>query len=88
MGDEQTGLTLSDALIVIQFLVGAFMALLTWTGKRQIKRLDDLEQRMSNTVTIEQYNETLQSLRRDIAEGNRGTHERIDKLMIFLAEKK
>ena len=72
---------LTDGVTITQFVMGTAMSLFAWVGKRQVKRIDDLETKVAQTVSVEQYNATLESLRRQIAEGNQGTHERIDMLM-------
>lgn len=75
-----------DTTTFIQFAMGALMSIFAWLGKRHIKRIDDLEAKISNTVSMDQYNGTLAALRSSIDDGNKGTHERIDKLMMFLAD--
>lgn len=93
--DEQHGITLPDAVIIIQFLFGALMGMLIWSGKRQVARIDGIESRLVNAVDVAQYNATIDTFRRQMAESTqstndllRATHERIDKLMLLLAEKK
>lgn len=53
---------LSDAKTVILGLLAAGLSLLTFFGKRQLKRLDTIE---DEYVTRDQLSETLQQLRDD-----------------------
>lgn len=76
-----------DATTAVQYVMGVLMSIFAWLGKRHIKRIDDLETKINNTVGLDQYNATLESLRKQIADGAQGTHERIDKLMTILIEK-
>jgi len=60
------------------------MGFMGWMGKRQVKRIDDIEK---NYVSKDDFNATTNSLRTEIHEGNKGTHERLDKMMMLLASK-
>jgi cell division protein FtsB len=53
---------LSDAKTVVLWLLGALMALLAWLGKRQIRRIDELER---DSVTRDELSETLTQMRED-----------------------
>lgn len=52
----------NDAKSVVLWLLGALMALLTWWGKRQTNRIDDLER---ESVTRKELAETLTQMRED-----------------------
>lgn len=51
-----------DSKSIILWLFGAIMALLTWLGKRQVKRIDDLER---TSVSREELAKTLTQMRED-----------------------
>lgn len=51
-----------DAKSIVLGLLGAIMALLTWWGKRQTSRIDDLER---TSVTRDELSETLTQMRED-----------------------
>lgn len=51
-----------DAKSIVVGLLGAIMALLTWWGRREIKRIDTLER---ESVTREELAETLKQMRDD-----------------------
>lgn len=53
---------LSDTKAVFLFLLGAFMSLLAWMGRREQKRIDDLKE---NSVTRKELAETLRQMRDD-----------------------
>lgn len=53
---------LSDAKTVLLWLFGAIMALLAWFGKRQIKRIDDLER---DSVTRKEFAAVMDHSRQD-----------------------
>lgn len=73
-------------------VVGAFWAGAKWLGTRFIDRHDKLEARVDKLerdyVSRDEHNATIAALRREIAEGNKGTHDRLDKIMIILATSK
>jgi hypothetical protein len=53
---------LSDTKAVLIFLLGAVMTLLSWIGRRQVKRIDDLEE---TAVTRDELARTLAQMRED-----------------------
>lgn len=53
-----------------------------WLGRRQIARIDEIER---NYVTEDIHNDTVASLRREIADGNKATHQRLDKMLFIMA---
>jgi hypothetical protein len=65
-------------------IITGILGLMGWFGRRQIRRIDAMEE---NAIKKEDYNKTVESLRREIAEGNKSTHSRLDQLMLFLAKK-
>lgn len=64
----------SDAKTVILGLLGAMMALLTWLGRRQITRIDDLER---ESVTREELSNTLTQMREDRLQMHRENREEL-----------
>lgn len=52
----------SDAKTIILSLLGALMGLMLWLGRREVKRIDDLEK---HSVTRDELATTLSQLRED-----------------------
>lgn len=96
MSDETTAvLHLDNAVISVQFVFGAAMSAMAWWMKRQTGRVDDLEKEVAGKVSMDVHNATLEALRREIREQGQQstelmtrTHERIDKLLTLIAERK
>lgn len=96
MTDEvHAALQLDNAVISAQFVFGAVMSALAWWVKRQDSRLSEVEKDLASKVSMEVHNSTLEALRREIREQGQQsaelmtrTHERIDKLLTLIAEKK
>lgn len=89
MSDEtQAALQIDNAVISVQFVLGAAMSAIAWWVKRQDSKLSQIEKGLNEKVSMEIYNNTLESLRNDIREQSRETRERIDKLLTILIEKK
>lgn len=96
MSDEaQAALQIDNAVISVQFVLGAAMSAMAWWIKRQDSKLSKVEADLANKVSLDIHNQTLEALRREIKESSNAsvdmmarTHERIDKLLTFLAEKK
>lgn len=89
MSDEtQAALQIDNAVISVQFVLGAAMSAIAWWVKRQDAKLSQIEKGLNEKVGMEIYNNTLESLRNDIREQSRETRERIDKLLTILIEKK
>lgn len=63
-----------DAKSVILWLLGAIMAVLTWLGKRQIKRIDDLER---DAVKRDELSKTLAQMREDRLQMHRENREEL-----------
>lgn len=86
---------LENAVIGILFIGGLLMSATWWWVKRQDKRITDLEKEVSQKVSLDVHNATLEALRREIREQGQQsaelmnrTHERIDKLLTLIADKK
>lgn len=96
MTDEANAvLQLDNAVISIQFVFGAVMSAMAWWVKRQDAKLSQLEKDVSQKVSLDVHNATLETLRREIREQGQQstelmtrTHDRIDKLLTLIAEKK
>lgn len=96
MSDETAAvLHLDNAVISVQFVFGAAMSAMAWWMKRQTGRVDDLEKEVAGKVSMDVHNATLEALRREIREQGQQstelmtrTHERIDKLLTLIAERK
>lgn len=96
MSDETSAVFHFDnAVISVQFVFGAVMSAMAWWMKRQDGRLTDVEKDLANKVSMEVHNATLEALRLEIREQGQQsqelmtrTHERIDKLLTLIAEKK
>lgn len=96
MSDETAAvLHLDNAVISVQFVFGAAMSAMAWWMKRQTGRVDDLEKEVVTKVSMDVHNATLEALRREIREQGQQstelmtrTHERIDKLLTLIAERK
>lgn len=56
-----------------------------WFLKRQLKRLDVLE---AKAIDREEYNRTLEALRRQMAENAKATTERLDAILLHLAKQR
>jgi cytochrome oxidase assembly protein ShyY1 len=65
---------LSDGKTLLLGLIGAMMALLTWLGKRQVRRIDDLER---HSVTREELSKTLTQMREDRLQMHRENREEL-----------
>lgn len=83
---------MSDELRAIgTYVLGAVLALLAWAGKRQIRRLDTIEERLTELqadyVGEDIFMRTVADMRAEIAQGNRETHKRLDELMLLLAKR-
>jgi hypothetical protein len=65
---------LSHAKSVVLGLLGALMALLAWLGRRQMRRIDDLER---NSVTREELSQTLTQMREDRLQMHRENREEL-----------
>lgn len=65
---------LNDAKTILLGLIGAILALLTWLGKRQIRRIDDLER---GSVTREELANTLTQMREDRLQMHRENREEL-----------
>lgn len=63
-----------DAKSILLVLIGVVMSLITWIGKRQIKRIDALEQ---STVTREELARTLAQMREDRLQMHRENREEL-----------
>lgn len=87
---EEAGavLQLDNAVISLQFVLGAVMSAMAWWLKRQDVKIDQLEKGIAQKVSLDVYNNTLESLRREIREQGHQTQERIDKLLTLMAERK
>lgn len=59
------------------------LGLFGWLGQRQITRLDAIE---SSYVRRDEFDRTVAALRNEIATGNRETHQRLDKMLLLLAQ--
>lgn len=69
-------------------VAGAFMGLLVWLGKRQIRRIDALEQTSVSKADIERmHGENTRKLE-GIAVGVTATHRRIDEIYRDLLNRK
>ena len=65
---------LDDLNAVLLFLFGGVMSLLAWMGKRQINRIDRLEQ---SAVTREELAKTLSQMREDRLQMHRENREEL-----------
>lgn len=63
-----------DAKSIILGLFGALMALGTWLGRREVKRIDDLER---NSVTRDELSKTLTQMREDRLQMHRENREEL-----------
>jgi cell division protein FtsB len=63
-----------EAKTVFMWLLGVVMALLAWIGKRQIRRIDDLERQ---SVTREELSQTLKQMREDRLQMHRENREEL-----------
>lgn len=74
------------------YLASIVLALFAWAGKRQVSRIDDLDQRMDRTeasyISREEHNKTIEALRTDIRNASEGTHKRLDQLLLHIAKEK
>jgi hypothetical protein len=96
MSDEASAaLHIDNAVISVQFVFGLVMSAFAWWIKRQDARLSAVEKDVAGKVSMDVHNATLEALRREIREQGQQsaelmtrTHERIDKLLTLIAEKK
>lgn len=96
MTDEvHAAIHLDNAVISAQFVFGAVMSAMAWWVKRQDGKISALERDVAQKVSLDVHNATLEALHREIREQGQQsaelmtrTHERIDKLLTLIAEKK
>jgi Tfp pilus assembly protein PilO len=65
---------LNDTKAIFIVLLGAFMSLLAWMGRREQKRIDDLKE---NSVTREELAKTLTQMREDRLQMHRENREEL-----------
>lgn len=71
---------LPETKTVIEWLFGAFVAVLTWIGRFQIKRIDRLEQHYMPRVEVERLHEENRQRLDEIRETVGRTEARMDQL--------
>lgn len=69
---------LSDTKTVFLGLLAVLMALITWIGKRQVKRIDDLEAYAVRKAELAQLREDIRRDRSDMHEENRWKLDKIE----------
>ncbi len=79
---QHTGIIAAAATAVTAAVITAF----GWMFGRQVKRIDMLEE--SEFVSKNHFDETIESMRTTIANGDKGTHKRLDKLLLALSQGK
>lgn len=66
--DDQTFINLDKAVISVQSALTFVVGVMGWWAKNQNKRIQELEKEMRQKVDLEQYNNALESLRKEIRE--------------------
>jgi len=69
---------------VALWLAAALFGILGYQLRSNTKRIDEVEK---TYVAREEFNDTVTSIRTEIKEGNRGTHERLDRVLERMADK-
>ena len=76
--------------IAVTLLLPALLWLLRIVGGGHMATVKSLKERLEHVekshVPRTEFDRTIESLRRKIDEGNTGTHERLDKLMLLMVQ--
>ncbi len=76
--------------IAVTLLLPALLWLLRIVGGGHMATVKSLKERLEHVekshVPRDEFNQTIESLRNKIDEGNTGTHERLDKLMMIMVQ--
>lgn len=88
-----SGDTVTDWLWAAFWSIVVFVGgVLGWMSRRQITRLDHFEGRVETLEKIivprMEFTDTVNGLRREIHDGNRETHSRLDKIIMMMARKR
>lgn len=75
---------LADWLGIAVSVLSVCLGAVGWFLKHQFARIDVLE---SKAIDREEYNRTLEALRRQMAENAKATTERLDAILLYLAKR-
>lgn len=73
----------ADIQTVALFVLGIVMSAMAWFAKRQIARIDHLEE---HTIKKSEYNGTIEEFRNRIDKNAESTNRRLDEILLHLAK--